>query len=65
MTTAAMDNQAGPSTPTVAADDAGNRAEVFKRLHPDEYISRFLAQGYRPDGRKLDGWRDVSVNVGM
>jgi exosome complex component RRP43 len=59
------DNQAGPSTPTTSADDAGTRAEVFKRLHPDEYISRFLAQGYRPDGRKLNGWRDVSVNVGM
>jgi len=60
MTTAIVDNVAGPShTPT-----AGERAEVFKRLHPDEYISRFLGEGYRPDGRKLNGWRDVSVNIG-
>jgi hypothetical protein len=61
MTTAVVENEAGPSTPTTA----GERAEVFKRLHPDEYISRFLGEGYRPDGRKLNGWRDVSVNIGM
>ena len=58
---AVADNQAGPSSTTTA----GERAEVFKRLHPDEYISRFLEEGYRPDGRKLNGWRDVSVNIGM
>jgi exosome complex component RRP43 len=56
-----VENEAGPSTTTTP----GERAEVFKRLHPDEYISRFLAEGYRPDGRKLNGWRDVSVNIGM
>jgi exosome complex component RRP43 len=55
-----VENEAGPSTTTTP----GERAEVFKRLHPDEYISRFLAEGYRPDGRKLNGWRDVSVNIG-
>jgi len=58
---AVADNQAGPSTVTTP----GERAEVFKRLHPDEYISRFLGEGYRPDGRKLNGWREVSVNIGM
>ena len=58
---AVVENEAGPSTTTTP----GERAEVFKRLHPDEYISRFLAEGYRPDGRKLNGWRDVSVNIGM
>lgn len=61
MTTSVLENEAGPSTNTAA----GERAEVFKRLHPDEYISRFLGEGYRPDGRKLNGWRDVSVNIGM
>jgi hypothetical protein len=61
MTTAVVENEAGPSTTTTA----GERAEVFKRLHPEEYISRFLAEGYRPDGRKLNGWRDVSVNIGI
>ncbi|OCF34454.1 exosome complex component RRP43 [Kwoniella heveanensis BCC8398] len=39
-------------------------AEVFKRLHPSQYLSRFLGKGYRPDGRKVGGWRDVSINVG-
>jgi exosome complex component RRP43 len=61
MAAAVVENEAGPSTTTTP----GERAEVFKRLHPDEYISRFLAEGYRPDGRKLNGWRDVSVNIGM
>lgn len=61
MTTAVVENEAGPSTTTTP----GERAEVFKRLHPDEFISRFLAEGFRPDGRKLNGWRDVSVNIGV
>ena len=39
-------------------------AAVFKRLHPSHYLSQFLAQGYRPDGRKSSAWRDVNVNVG-
>ena len=60
MTTAPVVNEAGPSTSTTS----GERAEVFKRLHPDEYVSRFLSEGYRADGRKLNAWRDVSVNIG-
>lgn len=40
------------------------RASIFQRLHPRAYLERFLAEGFRPDGRALDGWRDVSVNVG-
>jgi len=39
-------------------------AAVFKRLHPSQYLSRFLAKDYRPDGRKSRAWRDVSVNAG-
>ncbi|KAK4686418.1 exosome complex component RRP43, partial [Tremellales sp. Uapishka_1] len=48
-----------PTQPSAAA-----AAATFKRLHPTQYLSRFLAQGYRPDGREVLGWRDVSVNVG-
>lgn len=40
-------------------------AAVFKRLHPSSYLSRFLTQGYRPDGRKTRSWREVSINVGQ
>ncbi|KAL7422627.1 hypothetical protein Q5752_001918 [Cryptotrichosporon argae] len=49
--------QAGPS-------DAAAAAAVFRRLHPDQYLSRFLARGYRPDGRKLAASRAASVNAG-
>lgn len=51
--------EAGPSTASAAT-----QAAVFKRLHPDAYLQRFLTQGYRPDGRKVAAWRDVSINVG-
>ncbi|QRV88160.1 exosome complex component RRP43 [Ceratobasidium sp. AG-Ba] len=39
-------------------------ASTFQRLHPRAYFERFIAEGYRPDGRKPDSWRDVNVNVG-
>ncbi|WWD20524.1 hypothetical protein CI109_105000 [Kwoniella shandongensis] len=53
------------STSTAAAStSAAAAAAVFQRLHPSQYLSRFLSQGYRPDGRKVRSWRDVSVNVG-
>lgn len=61
MTTGPASPEASGSRPQTQAE----KAEVFKRLHPDEYLDRFLAQGYRPDGRKVDGWRDVSINIGM
>ncbi|WVR08433.1 hypothetical protein IAU60_005488 [Kwoniella sp. DSM 27419] len=43
---------------------AAAATEVFRRLHPSQYLSRFLNQGYRPDGRKVRGWRDASINLG-
>ena len=52
--------EADSSTPSYPSSSAA----VFKRLHPAQYLSRFLAQGYRPDGRKSCGWRKVSVNTG-
>ncbi|WWC92051.1 uncharacterized protein L201_007005 [Kwoniella dendrophila CBS 6074] len=54
----ASSSSAGPSS------IPGSSAEVFKKLHPSQYLSRFLTKGYRPDGRKIKGWRDVSINVG-
>lgn len=57
-TATAQSTDAGPST------SPATQAAVFKRLHPDQYLQRFLAQGYRPDGRKVSAWRDVSINVG-
>ncbi|TFK29038.1 ribosomal protein S5 domain 2-like protein [Coprinopsis marcescibilis] len=45
-------------------DQEGLKASVFQRLHPRAYLERFVAEGYRPDGRSFSSWRDVSVNVG-
>ncbi|KAB5594156.1 Exosome complex component RRP43 [Ceratobasidium theobromae] len=39
-------------------------ASTFQRLHPRSYFERFIAEGYRPDGRKAETWRDVLINVG-
>lgn len=61
MATAVQQPDASSSSEPLAGPSA---AAVFKRLHPDQYLTRFLDQGYRPDGRRLDAWRDVSVNVG-
>lgn len=41
------------------------RAQIFQRLHPHAYLDRFLAEGFRPDGREPREWRDVFVNVGV
>ncbi|WWC65487.1 uncharacterized protein I303_108105 [Kwoniella dejecticola CBS 10117] len=66
--TMAAQSTAGPSAPAPAPAPANSApaasAEVFKKLHPSQYLSRFLNKGYRPDGRKLKAWRDVSINVG-
>ncbi len=40
------------------------QATVFQRLHPHSYLSRFVEEGFRPDGREPSDWRDISVNVG-
>ena len=46
------------------AQDIELQAETFRRLHPRAYLERFLSEGFRPDGREIADWRDVSVNVG-
>jgi exosome complex component RRP43 len=57
---------AGPSTGNVAGPSTNPALEAnyFKRLHPRKYLSRFLEEGYRPDARKVDAWRDLAINVG-
>ncbi|KAI0832882.1 ribosomal protein S5 domain 2-type protein [Trametes gibbosa] len=47
-----------------SAEQDALKALTFQRLHPKTYLERFLAENVRPDGRDLDEWRDVSVNVG-
>ncbi|KZV92881.1 hypothetical protein EXIGLDRAFT_646790 [Exidia glandulosa HHB12029] len=39
-------------------------ASIFQRLHPKAYLERFLAAGFRADGRRTDDWRELSVNTG-
>ena len=39
-------------------------AETLQRLHPKEYLSRFLARGVRPDGRPFNVCRRVAVTAG-
>lgn len=50
--------------PEQAESSASAAAAVFKRLHPEQYLSRFLSKGYRPDGRKLGESRQASINTG-
>lgn len=47
-----------------ATTTTASRAQVFRRLHPHAYLDRFLSEGFRPDGRTPEEWRDVFVNVG-
>ena len=55
----------GPSTSAPKKTEQDDlRAATFKRLHPKVYLERFLAENFRPDGRQLDVWREVSLIVG-
>lgn len=38
--------------------------ELFKRIQPAEYLSRFIAEGFRPDGRRFHEFRKPVVNSG-
>lgn len=35
--------------------------ENFKKLLPDEYLSRYLSQNLRPDGRTLLDMRKIKI----
>ncbi|KAK9896957.1 hypothetical protein P389DRAFT_51565 [Cystobasidium minutum MCA 4210] len=38
--------------------------ELFKRIQPADYLSRFLQEGYRPDGRRANEFRKPALNAG-
>ncbi|KAI0774691.1 ribosomal protein S5 domain 2-type protein [Trametes elegans] len=61
---AAASTSASAAPSSSSAEQDALRALTFQRLHPKTYLERFLAEQIRPDGRDLDEWRDVSVDVG-
>ncbi|GAA5936960.1 exosome complex component RRP43 [Sporobolomyces koalae] len=57
------------STPTEGSAAASTLTPaLFKRLHPRPYLTKFLDERVRPDGRPVgqsdDVWREASVNLG-
>ncbi|KAK1922907.1 ribosomal protein S5 domain 2-type protein [Papiliotrema laurentii] len=65
MATTATQNPASSGQPMAeSSTSAAAAAAVYQRLHPDSYLSRYLAKDYRPDGRTVKQWRDVSINAG-
>lgn len=63
-TATATVSQNGQASPSEASSSA-SAAAIFRKLHPESYLQRYLLKDYRPDGRKVGEWRDVSVNAGM
>jgi exosome complex component RRP43 len=47
-----------------SAHSTGMNAEAFRKLYPAEYLRKFVSQGVRPDGRKLQRFRKASVAAG-
>lgn len=39
--------------------------QVYKRLHPREYLDRYLGQSIRPDGRGISTARRAALSVGI
>lgn len=74
MPSTVTNNSAAAAAPAAGTsnNDKGNNsttttsttAETFRRLHPRTYLSRFLAEHIRPDGREPSDSRDLSINVG-
>ena len=40
-----------------------SQAGAFKRLYPDKYFARFVADGIRPDGRPLGRARATTIGL--
>ena len=57
----ASTSNAVPSTSAAITAAAG---EELKRLHPRAYLSAFVKESYRPDGRQFTSFRSVDINVG-
>jgi len=45
--------------------DTDDAATAFQRLHPREFLHRFISQGVRLDGRGLGDYRDTSIVKGF
>eukprot|EP00891_Asterochloris_glomerata_P004633 jgi/Astpho2/4633/fgenesh1_pg.00067_%23_145_t len=41
------------------------QAEAFQRLYPAEFLSKFVTEGVRPDGRPLGRARQISIGLGV
>lgn len=39
-------------------------ADAFRKLHPLEFLKRFLSQNLRPDGRPLQKERKLVTSLG-
>ncbi len=53
------------AAPAPATDqgDPEQQAATFKRLYPDQYFARFVADGVRPDGRPLGRARATTIGL--
>ncbi|KXZ47061.1 hypothetical protein GPECTOR_38g298 [Gonium pectorale] len=49
---------------STAAASNDIEADAFKRLYPEQFYDRFLAEGVRPDGRPLGRARAVTIGAG-
>jgi exosome complex component RRP43 len=63
------DAAAAAAAPAAAASEQQQQqqqlqADAFKRLYPEHFFARFVAEGLRPDGRALGVARPVSVGPG-
>jgi hypothetical protein len=47
-----------------AAASTNLQSEAFRRLYPEEFYAKFIAEGVRPDGRPLGRPRPVSIGLG-
>lgn len=50
-----------PRSSSDQEEDVALASTIFARLHPATYLSRFLTNGIRPDGRTFDACRPVTV----
>jgi hypothetical protein len=52
---------AGPAAPAVDRD----AAEAFRAVHPERFLSRFLSDGVRPDGRSTHAFRHTAGSFAL
>ncbi|KAL7005935.1 hypothetical protein EMMF5_004476 [Cystobasidiomycetes sp. EMM_F5] len=59
-----MQGSTAASTSSSSTAAATIDPALFARIQPADYLARFLAEGYRPDGRTADQSRDPAINIG-